>query len=543
MIERNKSLIHFLKTILLLIFCHFLALGLATCGPTSTPTYSISGRVTSGGSGLAGVSITLSGGGSTQTTTTDNNGDYQFFNKAAGSYVITPSKAGYAFTPATRTAVVSNANVSGEDFLATPVNWAKTYGGVNREIAYAIQQTSDDGFIIAGETYSFGVVNADVWVLKIDANGNIQWQKTFGGIGFDVARSVQQTLDGGFIVAGETSSFGSNTEVWVLKLNANGAIQWQYRYGGSGDDVAHSIARASDGGYIVAGETTSFEADGVDVWVLKLDANGGIVWQKTYGGSNDDIAYSVKQTSDNKYIIAGETNSFGVVDRDYWVLKLDSDGSILWQKIYGGNNYEVARSIEEAADGGIIVAGESASFGSGLADFWVLKLDSNNGNVLWEKIYSVVQINDDVTRSIQKTSDGGFIVAGNSTSFGNPLGDIWILKLKANGDIDWQKSYGGSGSNSASMIRQIGDGGYILAGYTSYYGAGDGDMWVLKLDGNGSIGSGCGIITATNAPATNTSATVRTPSVSVNNTNATAIPISVTAIDSGANINTQCSYP
>jgi uncharacterized delta-60 repeat protein len=398
-------------------------------------------------------------------------------------------------------------------------------------MAHSLQQTSDGGFIVAGETYSFGAVNSDEWVFKLDANGSIQWQKAYGGIGYDMARSIQQTSDGGYIVAGETSSFGGNTEVWILKLDGNGTIQWQNRYGGSEDDAAHSIQQTSDGGYIVAGETTSFGAGGADAFVFKLKSNGSMDWQKSYGGTNDDRARSIQQTSDGGFIVAGETNSFAAGGSDIWVWKLDATGAVVWQKTYGRVNDDAAYSVQQTSDGGYILAGGTTPAGSSLNDVFLLKLDASGG-VVWQKTYGGV--NDDAAYSVQQASDGGYIIAGKTSSFGNLFGDIWILKVNANGEIDWQKAYGGNGSNSANFIRQISDGRYIVAGETSYFAAGDADVCVLELESNGEIGSGSGLILASNATTTPAGFTEGNSSAADIVTTAAANPTSISPRDSGA---------
>lgn len=410
-------------------------------------------------------------------------------------------------------------------------SWAKAYGGVSRDVAHSVQKTSDGGFIVAGETYSLGAVNSDEWVLKIDANGNIQWQKVYGGIGYDIARSIQQTADGGYIVAGETSSFGADTEVWILKLDGSGSIQWQNRYGGAGVDVAYSIQQTSDGGYIAVGETTSFGAGGADAFVFKLKSDGSIDWQKSYGGTNDDRARSIQQTLDDGFIVAGETDSFGGGDLDIWVLKLDGQGAVVWQKSYGGNDDDVANSVQQTSDGGYIVAGGTTPTGSTVNDVFLLRLDASGG-VVWQKTYGGV--NDDVAYSSQQTSDGGYIVAGRSSSFGNIFGDIWVLKIEPNGDIDWQKTYGGNESNSANAIQQLSDGRYIVAGETSYFGAGEADVCVLKLEGNGEIGSGSALIRTSSATATVPGFTAGSSSVAGIVTGAAANPTSASPRDSGA---------
>jgi hypothetical protein len=548
LIQRNVLLSHLLHRILIWIPLYFLAVILVSCGGGGGGDGgggggglpSISGRVTSGGSGLAGVTVTFMGNASSATVSTDASGNYQISTLPIGPCVITPSKAGYTITPSSRTVFVTNTDIPGQDFSALSVTWAKTYAGGNDDVAHCVRQTSDGGFVVAGETYSFGIGNSDVWVLKLDVNGNIQWQKTYGGSGYDVADSIQQTSDGGYIVAGETSSFSGNTEVWILKLDGNGSILWQNRYAGGGVDVAHSIQQSSDGGFIVAGETDSSGAGGIDAFVFKLKLDGSIDWQKAYGGADDDVARSIQQTSDGGFIVAGETKSFGAGDVDIWVLKLDANGGVVWQKTYGGVYDDVAYSAQQTSDGGYIVAGGRAPADPIVNDVFLLKLDANGG-VVWQKTYGGVD--DEVAYFVQQTSDGGYIIAGKSSSFGNFFGDMWVLKVKSNGDIVWQKIYGGNDSNSANFIRQISDGGYILAGETWSFGAGYADAWVLKLDGNGDIGSGCTILAASNGTATTSTMTAANSSATVTITTGTATPTSVSANNSGATTTIQCSSP
>jgi len=329
-----------------------------------------------------------------------------------------------------------------------------------------------------------------------------EWAKTYGGSGSEDARSIQQTADGGYIVAGSTASSGAgSSDAWVLKLNSNGNVTWQKTYGGSDNDYALFIQQTADGGYIVVGQTESFGAGSRDAWVLKLDSNGNVTWQKTYGGSGNEYGYSIQQTPDGGYIVAWGTASFGAGLRDAWVLKLDSNGNVTWQKAYGGSGYDFAGSIQQTADGGYIVEGYADSFGAGSYDAWVLKLDSN-GNVTWQKTYG--GSGSEVANSIQQTADGGYIVVGQTDSFGAGSYDAWVLKLDSNGNVTWQKTYGGSGSEDAHSIKQPADGGYMVAGATDSFGAGSSDAWVLKLDSNGEI-SGCDIIKTSNAPVSNTS--------------------------------------
>ena len=413
----------------------------------------------------------------------------------------------------------------------TQQKWTHSFGGSNSDYAYSIQQTSDGGYIVAGYTCSFGAGSDDFWVLRLDSSGSVDWQKTYSGAGVDYAFSIQQTSDGGYIIAGFTYSFGAGySDFWVLKLDSSGNITWQKTYGGTSYDYAESIQQTSDGGYIVAGRTYSFGAGYVDIWVLKLDSSGNVSWQKTYGGSGYDEAYSIKQTSDGGYVVAGYTDSFGAGSDDIWVLKLDSSGSVIWQKTYGGPSDDEARSIQQTSDGGYIVAGHTHSFGAGSYDFWVLKLDSS-GNISWQKTYGGTSY--DFAYSIQQTSDGDYIVAGEEASFGESSTAIWVLKLDSSGNVIWQKTYGGSSGDGARSIQQTSDGGYIVAGITYSFGAGLGDFWVLKLN---SQGISCNIRENTSIAPASTSITPATST-------ATETATSVVASDSYAIVRSSTMSP
>jgi hypothetical protein len=212
---------------------------------------------------------------------------------------------------------------------AQVVKFAKTYGGTGNDNARSVQQTSDGGYIVAGYTRSFGAGSDDIFLMKTDANGNLQWAKTYGGTYWDYAYSVQQTSDGGYIVAGYTYSFGAGgDDIFLIKTDANRNISWAKTYGGTDEDRAYSVRQTSDGGYIVAGYTHSFGAGGQDFFLIKTDANGNLQWAKTYGGTDVDGAFSFQQTSDGGYILAGDTRSFGAGDYDIFLIKTDASGDM-----------------------------------------------------------------------------------------------------------------------------------------------------------------------------------------------------------------------
>jgi len=405
---------------------------------------------------------------------------------------------------------------------APSIEWQRCLGGTNTDIAQSIQQTSDGGFIVAGGTESNdGDVSGnhgayDYWVVKLNSSGDIEWQKCLGGTDWDKAYSIQQTSDGGFIVSGYIGSNDGDVsgnhgydDAWVVKLNSSGDIEWQKCLGGTDNDFANSIQQSNDGGFIVAGFKESNESDmsgnhgAIDALVVKLNSSGDIEWQKCLGGTDYDSAHSIQQISDGGFIVAGRTRSNnGDVSGnhgacDAWVVKLNSSGDIEWQKCLGGTDNDYANSIQQTSDGGFIVAGGThsndgdVSGNHGRDDAWVVKLNST-GDIEWQKCLGGTD--NDFANSIQQSSDGGFIVAGETKSNDGDVSgnhgvyDYWVVKLNSSGDIEWQKCLGGTDYDYAYSIHQTSDGGFIVAGNTA---SNDGDVsgnhgasdaWVVKLN-------------------------------------------------------------
>lgn len=403
-------------------------------------------------------------------------------------------------------------------FAQPNLEWEKSYGGSGWERAWCIQQTTDAGYIVVGSsTSSDGDVESnnggtDYWILKLNAAGNLERKKNYGGAELDMAWSVQQTTDGGYIIVGSSKSNSNVVEknglsTWVLKLDMTGNLEWEKHYGKAGVYVGTSIQQTTDGGYVITGHAPSDDGDAgrnigeADYWILKLNKAGEIEWEKKHGGSGVDMAASIQQTKEGGYIIAGYARSNNGYlkesngKHDYWILKLDTTGDIEWKKNYGGSGVDMATSIQQTTDGGYIVVGNTRSddrdVGSnkGGFDCWVLKLDTA-GNLEWKKSYGGV-VNDEAY-SIQQTVDGGYIMAGLSLSNAyneksNRGFDYWILKLDTIGNLEWQQNYGGSDWERAEAIQQTTDGGYILAG-SSKSNDGDAsknnggfDYWIVKL--------------------------------------------------------------
>jgi len=417
-------------------------------------------------------------------------------------------------------------------------SWAKTFGGTNNDHARSICKTSDGGYIVAGYTTSFGAGGWDFLVIKLNSYGNLQWAKTFGGPDSDYVFSICETSDGGYILAGWTESFGAGWDDFlVIKLNSSGNIQWAKTFGGTGKDWILSICETSDGGYIVAGYTTSFGASWDDFLVIKLNSSGNIQWAKTFGGTNSDWAYSICETSDGGYIVAGSTSSFGAGNFDFLVIKLNSYGNIEWAKTFGGTNYDFAYSICKTSDSGYIVAGSTGSFEAGNFDFLVIKLNSY-GNIEWAKTFSGTDW--DEAFSICETSDGGYIVTGWITSFGAGDYDFLVIKLNSCGNIEWAKTFDGPDSDGASSICQISDGGYIVAGYTWSFGAGNRDFLILKTEPDGSMTSGCPWYSA-NPTFTSPTLSTTSPNLTVTSPSISSSNVSLTITSPNLLIDTICS--
>jgi hypothetical protein len=402
------------------------------------------------------------------------------------------------------------------------IAWQKSLGGSGEDMAYCVQQTTDGGYIIAGESESNdGDVSGnygghDYWIVKLNSIGDIDWQKSLGGNDWEKPHCIQQTTDGGYIIVGE--SWSNDGEVsgnhgyrdyWIVKLTSTGNIDWQKCLGGSDDESAYSIQQTTDGGYIIAGESESNDGDvssnhgSEDYWIVKFTSTGNLDWQKSFGGSGIDRAFSIQQTTDGGYIIAGASwsNDGDVLGNhghfDYWIVKLTSTGNIDWQKSLGGSWSDWATSIQLTTDGGYIIAGFSESDDGdvlenrGHFDYWILKLTST-GDVDWQK--SIGESYRDEAHCIQETVDGGYIIAGFSYSNDEYIvgqeyanSDYWIVKLNSFGDIDWQKSLGGRNNDVAYSIQQTIDGGYIIVGYSE---SNDGDIsgnhgswdyWIVKI--------------------------------------------------------------
>jgi hypothetical protein len=416
-----------------------------------------------------------------------------------------------------KTTIPENQPSTINDLVATQGNerWKKTFGGQSTDIGRSVQQTNDNGYIIAGLTSSYGAGDKDIWLIKTDSSGNKEWNKTFGGSEYDRASSAQKTRDGGYIIAGETSSYGAGgVDIWLIKTDSSGNKEWDKTFGASNDDRAYSVQQTSDGGYIVVGSIGNF--NGFEACLIKTDANGNNLWYRTFNGSSYAEGASVRQADDGGYIIAGLQDAGG------WLIKTDSSGNKEWEKIFGESGEGELKSVQQTKDGGYIIAGRSpGDYESNGYDVWMIKTDSS-GQALWNKTFGGSA--EDYANSVQQTSDGGYIIAGITWSYGGSNMDAWLIKTDAEGNEVWSKVFGGAdeGKNAdqvkptftqtgagtatgsipfgkmnsaAYSVQQTSNEGYILVGETASYGPGSGensfggggDIWLIKTDANGNV--------------------------------------------------------
>ncbi|GHC42627.1 hypothetical protein [Ulvibacter litoralis] len=422
-----------------------------------------------------------------------------------------------------------------DDEIPIPESWQKTIGGSGEDALFPSIKTSDNGYLIGGtsdsnisgdkEENTKGM--GDYWVVKLDASGVIEWQKTIGGSDQDFLYAIKETLDGGYILGGfsvsnlsgdKTENSNGGRDYWVVKLTNNGIIEWQNTIGGSDSDILSSIVVSNDGGFLlsgfsssnISGDKTENSRGRSDYWIVKIDSSGNVEWDKTIGGSSIDSGSAAISTNDGGYIIGGNSGSGISGDKteaglglfDYWIVKINSQGDIIWQKTIGGANDDILNTICKTSDNGFILGGHSASDISetksenaiGITDYWILKLN-NSGVIEWDNTIGGSQ--SDELWSVSETIDQGFIIGGNSNSnisgdkTENSKGglDYWVLKLTASGNIDWQNTIGGENEELLRSIIEISEGDYFLAGTSSSNISGDktedsrggNDFWVVKL--------------------------------------------------------------
>jgi hypothetical protein len=342
------------------------------------------------------------------------------------------------------------------------IEWSRTYGGVDSDLANSVCATSDGGYVFAGYTKSFTADSNDAYLVKIDSLGNHYWSRLYGGTDYDDAQSVQQTSDGGYILSGRTKSFGAGSnDMYIIKTNDLGDTMWTRTYGGPYSDVSYSVQHTTDEGYILAGRTIRNAGSLSEMYLVKIDSIGDTLWTRSYSGTDNLAAYAVQQTSDGGYIMVGGNPFSGGIEYDIYVVRTNNLGDTLWTRTFGGAGNDYALSVQQTLDGGYILAGWTELSSPNYIDVYIVKIDSL-GEIMWTRTY------------------GGYIIAGVTGSFGAENGDMYLVKINTQGDTIWTLVYGGPDYEVVTSMDLTNDGGYIIAGYTYESWVDPADCWLVK---------------------------------------------------------------
>lgn len=354
------------------------------------------------------------------------------------------------------------------------VTFLTTFGGVGNDYGYSVQQANDGGYVVA--------CAGDNWLIKTDSHGTQEWAKSSSDTAHNSGNAIGLTSDGGYIIAGETFSYSaSDNNLLLAKVNSGGNEEWSRSFGGSSYDIGYSTQPTNDGGYIVVGITGSVGIGLSDVWLIKTDSQGNEEWNYTFGGAQHDRGYSVQQTGDEGFIICGNTESFGSGEEDIWLIKTNSDGIQEWNQTYGGSEDDCGYSVQQTIDGGFIITGYTKSYGNGNYKMWLIKTNSS-GSEEWSQTYGNFY---SFGRSVQETMDGGYIICGKNTNAGNTPTDVWLLKTDSQGIVQWEKNLGDDKPNEGYSVQQATDGGYVLVGETIPSGELYRNIILIKTNPNG----------------------------------------------------------
>jgi hypothetical protein len=370
--------------------------------------------------------------------------------------------------------------------LPTSGGWTKTFDRTYLDAGWSVQQTADGGYIIAVENYG---ENGDIWVIKTDGDGNKLWDRTFGGSGWEYRPDVKQTNDNGYIITARTYSFGvgNASNIWVLKLDENGMEQWNTTFGKEFNDYGNEIQQTKDGGYIIIGCVALYEMAHYDIGLIKIDSLGHEQWNRTFGGKGQEFGESVRQTSDGGYIVSGSTTSYGNTHGYvFWLIKTDAQGNEQWNRTYGGTSPPagpIGNTVDLTSDGGYFLL-ETRHSNESEDDIWVIKTNQY-GDEQWNKTFGGIYYEDGA--EAYQTTDGGYIILGNTMDF-NVFVNPWMIKLDASGEEQWNRTLGENIGGVGHSVDLTSDGGYIITGSTATFSEYDaGDVWLIKTDENGFV--------------------------------------------------------
>lgn len=367
--------------------------------------------------------------------------------------------------------VVIGFSACGNDEVGPGVQWGKIYGGNGYDTGQAVAETSDGGFIVVGFSDSFFQDAVRIYLLRLDNNGDTLWTDTHGSTNTQ-AFAIEKTSDGNYVIAGYSESSG-NGDVLLVKINEEGSVLWERTYGGPGSDIGLAVNATNDGGLIVAGWTRSDSTGDQDVYLIKTDGAGDTVWTQVYGGNLDDFGTSVHETSDGGFIICGWTESYGAGSDDVYLIRASSNGDTLWTRTYGDQNQDYGEAVIETVNGTYVITGVTQDANEAMSRIFMLELDSS-GDTIWLQTYD-----DGFGYDVKQTTDNGFILVGSHFSE-FPIRNAYLLKTDANGIIAWEKSFGGDANDAGFAVHQVSDNGYILVGETESFGAGSRDVYIMK---------------------------------------------------------------
>ena len=356
--------------------------------------------------------------------------------------------------------------------------WTGMYGGSDSEQAFSVTATPDGGCAVIGHTYSFLSGKSDIWIVRLDATGDTLWTKLFGGSLNDEGLHIAMIPEGNFIFTGYTVTADSGEQLLLVKIDSLGNVLWQKNYGGTGNERGNCAIPTSDGGYIVAGVTSPGTSS--DMWILKTNALGDTVWTRIIGGGNPDEAKYICTTHDGGYVVTGYTYSYGSGFSDIYLVKLNDQGVVVWSTTVGDSGYEYSVSVLETDDYGFFITGQTTSYGAGSYDIWVVRTDSL-GNVLWTKTFGGP--NTDFPGEGIKTSDGNYLISGTLYS-----DDAWLFKLDDNGDTLWTMNVLQWTTDVFRSVVEATDGEYIAAGYIYNNASSSDDFYVIKTEPEVGIG-------------------------------------------------------
>lgn len=368
--------------------------------------------------------------------------------------------------------------------IHTTTSFERVIGGLDRDRGVFVSPTSDGGYVAVGLTRSFGEGDDDIYLVRIDATGSVLWTQTYGGPETDNGWSVHESA-GGLVIAGFTESFGmGGFDCYLIRTDLEGEMQWSKTFGGEHNDRCWALLPASDGGYVLVGETTSFGSGAEDCYLIKTDAAGNEVWSKTFGGEKGDRCFSITQADDGGFLLAGQTYSEGAGDRDVYLVKTDASGNEVWSKTFGGPASDVGHSVTRTAEGDFVVTGYTTSFAIAEDDPYLIKIDAR-GQTQWTRVIAMEGVNHTLTG--EQAADGGFFLGGFSNFGPNGANAALLVKTDGDGNLEWSRDLFATttGQSLGYTVRATSDGGSILTGHTTVGSTGDLDLFMVKVDREG----------------------------------------------------------